>query len=229
MAHDFNNLLTVILGNAETLADQLPDKAQLRLIAETTAVAARRGAVLTQRLLAFAECQMLEPKRVDAAVLIAEMEARLSRALPDMIQSETISARDLPLISADPHHVELAVLELAINARDAMPAGGRLTVRTDNVRVRDGDAVAKAVKPGAYVTIAVTDDGHGMDAETRSRAFEPFFTTKEAGAGSGLGLAMIHGFMRQSGGYAVIRSASGRGTTVILYFPVLPTDGALSQ
>ncbi len=225
VAHDFNNLLTVILGNAEALADQLSDRQQLRLLAEMTAIAARRGARLTHRLLAFAGCQTLEPVIVDVGGLIAAMDGRLRRALPETVDIEIVRAGGLWQVEIDPRQLEAVILDLAINARDAMPRGGRLSIEACNASIDAHDADGHPdVEPGPYVVISVSDTGEGMDDDTVARAFEPFFTTREVGQGNGLGLSMVYGFAKQSKGHAKICSAPGMGTTVKLHFPRFAAD-----
>jgi nitrogen-specific signal transduction histidine kinase len=220
VAHDFNNLLTVILGNAELLKEQLADRQQLLTLAEMTATAATRGAELTNRLLAFARRQALEPQLVDINRLIAGMEGMLRRTLMEDIDIEMVRAGGLWLTEVDPGQLESALLNLAINARDAMPHGGHLTIETANAMLDDAYADEHhEVKSGQYVLVSVSDTGSGMPDEVAGRAFEPFFTTKQLGKGSGLGLSMVYGFVKQSGGHAKIYSEPGDGTTVKLYFP----------
>ncbi len=220
VAHDFNNLLTVILGNSELLAERLTEEPKLKKLAEMNVAVALRGAELTSRLLAFARQQPLAPKRIEVNALISGMEDWMHRTLPPSINIRIAGATDLWDIDADPHQLENALLNLAVNARDAMPQGGLLTVKTANCDV-DAD-FAKHVpeaKPGQYVRISMQDNGSGMDPATLARAFEPFFTTKTMGKGSGLGLSMVYGFLRQSAGFASIDSVLGEGTTVHLFFP----------
>lgn len=220
VAHDFNNLLTVILGNAELLSEQLTDQQQLRMLAEMTATAAERGAELTGRLLAFARRQPLEPKQVNLNRLIQGMDSLLRRTLPENIDIETVYAGGLWLCEADPAQLENALLNLAINARDAMGDGGKLTIETGNTQLDETYAgLHEEVIPGQYVLVSVSDTGCGMPPEIVSRAFEPFFTTKQMGKGSGLGLSMVYGFTKQSGGHIKIYSEVGEGTTVKLYLP----------
>ncbi len=217
VAHDFNNLLAVIMGNAELLEDQLGDDARLAAILRT----ATRGAELTQRLLAFSRQQPLNPEPVDVAGLISEMREILQRTLGETIEIKTDVAEELAPALADAAQLENALLNLAINARDAMPDGGRLTISCFAMTL-DADGAAAAgedVQPGDYVTLAVSDDGAGMSADVKTRAFEPFFTTKDIGAGSGLGLSMVYGFAKQSGGFATIESAPGDGATVSMCLP----------
>lgn len=220
VAHDFNNLLTVILGNAELLADQLQDRERLKALAEMTASAAQRGAQLTHRLLAFARRQPLEPKPVDVNSLVTGMEGLFRRTFSEDIEIDLVPHDGLWVTELDPGQLEVALLNLVVNARDAMPDGGKLTIEMDNVEL-DEDYASRhtEVEPGSYVMISVSDTGCGMSKEVIERAFEPFFTTKDIGKGSGLGLSMVFGFVKQSGGHAKIYSEEGEGTTVRLYFP----------
>lgn len=220
VAHDFNNLLTVILGNAELLSEQLTDQQQLRMLAEMTATAAERGAELTNRLLAFSRRQPLDPQNVNLSKLIQNMDSLLRRTLRENIDIETVYARGLWLSEVDPGQLEGALLNLAINARDAMPEGGKLTIETANTLLDQTYADGHdEVLPGQYVMISVSDTGTGMTPEVAWRAFEPFFTTKQIGKGSGLGLSMVFGFAKQSGGHVKIYSEIGEGSTVKLYLP----------
>ena len=228
VAHDFNNLLTVILGNAELLAEQLTGQQQLRLLAEMTATAAERGAELTNRLLAFARRQALEPRLLDINRLVCDMETMLRRTLKENIDIEMVRAGGLWIAEVDPGQLESALLNLAINARDAMPEGGRLTIETANTMLDDDYASRhQEVNPGQYVMMSVSDTGVGMAADTMTQAFDPFFTTKQVGKGSGLGLSMVYGFVKQSGGHAKIYSEPGEGTTVKLYFPRANASGEM--
>lgn len=220
VAHDFNNLLTVILGNTELLSEQLEDRQPLKRLADMTVNAASRAAELTSRLLAFARRQPLEPQRVDVNRLIGDMEELLRRTVTEDIEIEWIRAGGLWPAEVDPGQLESAVLNLAINARDAMPGGGRLTIETANSRLDDDYAAGNpGVAPGQYVMVSISDTGTGMPPEVVARAFEPFFTTKPSGKGSGLGLSMVYGFVKQSGGHAKIYTELGEGTTIRLYFP----------
>ena len=216
IAHDFNNLLTSILLNADVLASVLDDK--LRPLAEAVRTAAERGADLTRRLLAFGRRQMLEPRPTDLRELLIGMEALMRRTIGEHIRIEFRHAADLWFATVDPSQLEHAVLNLALNARDAMPNGGRLTIETVNC-VFDADQASLEIKPGQYVMIAVGDTGVGMAPDALARAFEPFFTTKDVGKGTGLGLSMVYGFVKQSGGHARIQSEPGNGTVVRLYVP----------
>jgi PAS domain S-box-containing protein len=226
VAHDFNNLLTVILGGLETIDRQLAkpgNDAQAR-IGRAAAMArhgAQRAATLTARLLAFARRQPLQPKPLDASRLVTGLADLLQRTLGATIALETIAGGGLWAAMADAAELENALVNLAINARDAMLEGGRLTIETSNACL-DEDYVASVPEPlpaGHYVLIAVSDTGHGMDRVALQKAFEPFFTTKDVGKGTGLGLSQVYGFIRQSGGHVRIYSELGHGTTVKLYLP----------
>jgi PAS domain S-box-containing protein len=219
VAHDFNNLLTVILGSSEIIAERTTDPS-LKQLADVALGAADRGAALTHRLLAFARQQPLHPKIVDINALIASIEGMLQRTLPENVELLLKLSHGLWLVELDANQLEVALLNLAINARDAMPRGGKLTVNTANTHVDEANtALHTDVAPGSYVQITVTDGGTGMTPEVLSRAFEPFFTTKPEGSGSGLGLSMVYGFVKQSGGQIKIRSEVGQGTAFSLYFP----------
>jgi PAS domain S-box-containing protein len=220
IAHDFNNLLTVILGNTEMLAENLTHDHQSRLLAEMTGTAAERGAELTRRLLAFARRQPLDPKVVEINKLVTGMDGLLRRTLTENVEIASVLGADLWAARIDPGQLEAAVLNLALNAQDAMPEGGRLTMETANAALDAADADEHDdVTPGQYVMLAISDTGVGMDSETRRRAFEPFFTTKPVGKGSGLGLSMVYGFIKQSKGHVKIRSEPGHGTAIELYLP----------
>ncbi len=220
VAHDFNNLLTVILGNADSLLEHLEGAAPgVRAQAQGIREAGERAAALTHRLLSFARRQPLDPRAVDVGELVAEAEGILRRTLGADVDIELVRGSGLWKASADPHELQNAILNLAINARDAMPQGGRLTIETGNVSVDADYAEANQMSAGQYVMIAVSDTGHGMSADEVARAFEPFFTTKPPGKGSGLGLPQVYGFARQSGGHARIYSEPGEGTTVKVYLP----------
>ncbi|MBL8705245.1 MAG: response regulator, partial [Rhodospirillales bacterium] len=220
VAHDFNNLLTVILGSNEMLAQSLAGNPELRGIAELAVKAAERGAELTNRLLAFGRRQALSPTPSDINRLLAGMEKLLRRTLGEHVDIEMVQSGGLWKAMVDTGQIENAILNLCLNARDAMPQGGRLTIETANVRLDAAYADRHSeLEPGQYVMVAVSDTGTGMDAATLERAFEPFFTTKEVGKGSGLGLSMVYGFIKQSKGHVRIYSEQGQGTTVKLYLP----------
>jgi CheY-like chemotaxis protein len=231
VAHDFNNLLQIVTGNLELLQRSLPEgETRLRRAAENAAKGAERAAVLTQRLLAFSRRQPLAPKAVDPNKLIAGMSELLHRTLGETIEVETVRASGLWKVEADPHQLENAILNLAVNARDAMPGGGKLTIETANTHLDRAYVSQNAeVTPGQYVVMCVSDTGSGMDEETVTRAFEPFFTTKEVGKGTGLGLSMVYGFVKQSGGHLKIYSEPGEGTTVKIYLPRLIAADAVEE
>jgi signal transduction histidine kinase len=225
VAHNFNNVLQVILGNLDAVQRRLQrgEAVPPADLAQRLAVAIRsgeRGARLTQQLLAFARRQPLAPKQLDANKLVASFSDMLHRTLGETVEVKTILAAGLRPIQADPNQLESALLNLALNARDAMPKGGKLTIETANAYLDDDYASQhKEVQAGHYVLIAVSDTGTGMDKDVLDKAFEPFFTTKEVGQGTGLGLSQIYGFVKQSGGHVKIYSEPGEGTTVKLYLP----------
>ncbi|MEX2495489.1 MAG: ATP-binding protein [Woeseia sp.] len=221
IAHDFNNLLTVIQGNAELLGDMYRDRdAEAIELAGMIDSAAQRGAELTQRLLAFARRQALEPRATDINRLVEDMRGLLERTLEEHIELRLSLADGLRPALIDPAQLETALLNLTVNARDAMPEGGGLTIETANVALDAGFAESRLeVTPGDYVLVAVSDTGTGMVPEVRARALEPFFTTKQKGRGTGLGLSMIYGFVKQSRGHVGIYSEPGEGTTIRLYLP----------
>ncbi|OFE12991.1 hypothetical protein PHACT_07440 [Pseudohongiella acticola] len=222
IAHDFNNLLTVILGSADALVDIHTNNPIARELATNTMQAAERGATLTARLLSFARLQALTPEHLNPRDLLNGIGGLIRRTIDEDIEIDTRIAVDVLPIDVDRGQLENAVLNLVINARDAMPEGGRLTIEAANVTFADDDllhADGDGMKAGRYVVIAVSDNGCGMSPDTLERAFEPFFTSKEAGKGSGLGLSMVWGFVQQSNGHAQIYSEPGEGTTVRLYFP----------
>jgi PAS domain S-box-containing protein len=220
MAHDFNNLLAVVVGNLDLLEAKLERDAEARDLADDAMQAALRGAELTRQLLAFSRRQSLEPKVFDVNVLVGNTTQLLRRTLGERIVVHLQLAEGLWPAIADPAQVESALVNLAINARDAMPEGGRLTIETGNKHLDARYAAENLeVTPGDYVMLAVSDTGTGIPADLLDRVFEPFFTTKSEGKGSGLGLAMIYGFAKQSGGHVKIYSEPGHGTTVRLYLP----------
>lgn len=218
IAHDFNNLLTVIVGNADTLAEELQHRTDVLPLVEMIRTAGERGAELTSHLLAFARRQALQPKTVQPNKLIDGMRNLLRRTLGENIDLEVEHAADIAAVSVDPTQFESALLNLCINARDAMPSGGRLMIETSNVILDESYAQQRVdVAPGDYVQILISDTGTGMSAADVAHAFEPFFTTKERGKGTGLGLSMVYGFVKQSGGHVAIYSELGHGTVVTLY------------
>ncbi|MBC7202061.1 MAG: PAS domain S-box protein [Pusillimonas sp.] len=221
IAHDFNNLLTVILGNAELLEESLLDDGPKRTLANMVVKAAQRGAQLTQALLAFARKQPLEPKIVDINNLLEQNKPFLQRALGEQIDVALHCDNALYSLHIDPVQLESALLNLAINARDAMNGSGQLLIHTQNHWFSVKESEELKVSKGAYIEIAVSDSGAGIAPELIERVFEPFFTTKEKGKGTGLGLAMVYGFVRQSGGQVRMTSVVNKGTTVSLFLPAL--------
>jgi two-component system NtrC family sensor kinase len=219
VAHDFNNLLTIILGNLQMAFRQNPE-GKTKTLMSNAYQAAERAAELTKRLLAFSRSQPLEPRPIDANRLVAGMSDLLDRTLGETIAVETVRSAGLWLTEADGPQLEAAILNLAINARDAMPDGGKVTIETGNAFLDEFYCQSvEGVKPGQYVMISVTDTGTGMPQDVIDKAFDPFFTTKPAGAGTGLGLSQVYGFIRQSGGHVRIYSEIGEGTTVKIYLP----------
>jgi signal transduction histidine kinase len=222
IAHDFNNLLTGVIGSLDMMQRQIAkgETSKIERYATTAMTSANRAAALTHRLLAFARRQPLDPKPVNANRLVTGMEELLRRTIGESIALEIVTAGGLWQTLCDPHQLESAILNLAINSRDAMPEGGVLTIETCNTRLDNAYAAQQRdVAPGQYVCICVTDTGTGMTKDIIEKAFEPFFTTKPTGQGTGLGLSMIYGFARQSEGYARIYSEPGQGTTIKLYLP----------
>jgi signal transduction histidine kinase len=217
VAHDFNNLLMAVLGNLELLKKRLPDNPALIRLIDGAISGAERGASLTKRMLAFARRQELKPATVQLSSLVEGMEEMLRRSLGPAISIEADVSATLPSVLVDPHQFELALLNLALNARDAMPDGGRLTITAHR---EEGNVLVPGLSSGEYVSIVVTDSGLGMDESTLKRATEPFFTTKGVGKGTGLGLPMVHGLVAQSGGAMRIASQAGHGTSVRLWLPV---------
>jgi PAS domain S-box-containing protein len=226
IAHDFNNLLTIILGNLEFIKERISGDANGEKHVATALRATKRGADLTQRLLAFSRRQPLKPDVTDINKLISNINQLISRTLGEHIEIETVLAGGLWRAMIDGSQLENAIINLSINARDAMGDGGKLTIETANTRLDSTYAeMHDEVTPGQYVMVAVTDTGTGMTPEVVERAFEPFFTTKETGKGSGLGLSMVYGFVKQSGGHIKIYSEPGNGTAIKLYLPKA-NDGA---
>ena len=220
IAHDFNNLLTVVLGNAEILTEALAGDPNLKRVADMVGMAAQRAADLTRSLLAFSRNQPLEPKVTDINQLVTRMDGMMRRTLGEQVEIKLVRDGALWPATVDPAQLEAAILNLALNARDAMPAGGKLIIETANAELDRHYARQQLdVEPGSYVTIAVSDSGAGMTPEVAARAFDPFFTTKEVGKGTGLGLSMVYGFAKQSNGSVKLYSEAGHGTTVKLYLP----------
>ncbi len=220
IAHDFNNMLTVIAGTTETLVDALKDKPDIQSVARLIDDAAERCAELIKHLLAFARKQPLQPRDVDINSTIFDIAKLLRPTLGEQIEIETVLGHDVRASHIDPSQLANSVLNMAINARDAMPNGGKLLLETCNVVLDEAYAQANPeVQPGPYVLLAVSDSGTGMPQSVRDKAFDPFFTTKAVGKGSGLGLSMVYGFVKQSGGHIKIYSEEGHGTTLKLYLP----------
>ena len=221
IAHDFNNMLAVIIGALNIMQRRI-DRGDYNISSFVQAAieGAQRGGALTQRLLAFARKQMLEPRPSDVNKLVSGMSELLRRTLGETIQTEVILAGGLWRSYVDPHQLETTILNLVVNARDAMPEGGKLTIETANAYLDDSYARDQAdVQAGQYVMIGVSDTGHGMTPEVVAKAFDPFFTTKGAGRGTGLGLSQVYGFVKQSGGHVKIYSEPGHGATIKVYLP----------
>ncbi len=222
VAHDFNNLLTAILGYSDVLATRFAPSDPMREAVDTIRRAGESAATLTRQLLAFSRRQVIQPRATCLNDVVGEVATLLRRVIGENVTLHTVLAGHLSHVWADPEQFQQVLLNLAVNARDAMPDGGSLTIETANATIDDDYALRHRITPvpGAYVRIAVTDSGHGMDAETRARVFEPFFTTKAPGKGTGLGLATVYGIVKQSGGYVWVYSEPGRGTTFKIYLPV---------
>ncbi len=225
VAHDFNNLLTVIAGQSEGIAAAAKDD-NIHRRAAAIQRAAERGARLTSQLLAFSRRQRLSPQRVTIGRLMADIDDLVRRAVGETVTVKFSADPDLWLSLVDPAQFESAILNLAINAKDAMPGGGRLAIVARNAAVDAAEALRLDIRSGDYVVVSVADTGTGMPPEIRDHAFEPFFTTKDVGKGTGLGLAQIYGFVRQSGGAVALESTPGKGTTVFLHLPRAQADPA---
>ena len=221
IAHDFNNLLAVIMGNLELVADELIDDSDLAKLLGVAVAATEDAATLTQRLLAFSRNQPLAPRVGDANAMVGKLVTLMHGTLDESVVLKTVLVNGPAPVYVDPGQLESALLNLVVNARDAMPRGGAITIETGALRVdAANDEALSGLVPGDYVVVGVSDTGSGMASEVVEHAFEPFFTTKDVGEGSGLGLSMVFGFAKQSGGHVTIDSEVGRGTTVRLYLPV---------
>ncbi|HEY3800465.1 MAG TPA: ATP-binding protein [Caulobacteraceae bacterium] len=229
VAHDFNNLLQVIIGNLDNVLRGLPqESARLRRAAGQALNGARRAAALTQRLLAFSRRYPLDPKPLNINGLVTGLSELINRTLGETVAVETVLAAGLWQVEIDANELEAAILNLAVNARDAMSSGGRLTIETSNAHIDDSYSATHIDVPvGQYASVSVSDTGKGMDADTIAHAFEPFFTTKPVGQGTGLGLSQVYGFVKQSGGHVKIYSEVGEGTTVKIYLPRLLAEAAV--
>jgi PAS domain S-box-containing protein len=223
IAHDFNNLLMAVLGSLEILKKRMQPDPALSPLVDNAMLGAQRGAALTQRMLAFSRRQELQVESIDVSALLRGMMDMLSRSLGPVASLETEFPKHLPTISTDPTQLETALLNLVVNARDAMPGGGLIRIRATEEIVAEGGNMPA----GHYVLLAVTDNGEGMDEETLKQAVTPFFTTKGVGKGTGLGLSMVQGLVGQSGGKLTLRSQPGEGTTAELWFPIAKADGVV--
>lgn len=220
VAHDFNNLLTIIRGHGDLLLDRGIENASQRNSVEQIKKAADRAVSMTRQLLAFSRLQVLQPRIIDLNVIVAEMGKMLPRLIGENIEYVLVPEPNLARVKADPGQIEQVIMNLAVNARDAMPEGGKLVVQTRNVELNEADARNRSPMPmGAYVLFSVSDTGCGMDEKTKVHIFEPFFTTKEVGKGTGLGLATVYGVVKQSGGFIWVESSPGKGTTFEIYLP----------
>jgi len=222
VAHDFNNLLTAIIGYAELIATRTSSNSLAKQNAELIRKAGEQAAALTRQLLAFSRKQILQPKVIDLNALVVEMERLLRRVIGERFDLQSHPDAENGRVKADPSQLEQVVLNLGVNARDAMPRGGKLIIRTENVTLdrKTAPQISASLAPGEYVMLSVTDTGAGMDEETMSHIFEPFFTTKGPGKGTGLGLATVYGIVRQTGGGISVESDIGKGSTFRIYLPV---------
>ncbi len=229
VAHDFNNLLTVIQGRTELLLDEL--ESDHRFVEDLTEIvaAAERAAVLTRQLLAFGRKQLLSPQDVELNHIVSQIESMLRRLVGEDFDFVTVLRRPLPKVRIDPNLVGQILMNLAVNARDAMPAGGVITVETREIVMEQGDTEASEIPPGRYVELSVHDTGSGIDETIRDQIFDPFFTTKEAGKGTGLGLSMVYGSVKQSRGHIAVESVPGQGTTFRIFLPVVPLQDTVGK
>ncbi len=222
IAHDFNNLLTVILGYSEELSSNLEPGSPLHKDAEEIIIAGKKAAELTHQLLTFSRKHVIQPKIMDFNVLVNNLSNMLNRLLGENIEIVTVLATDLAPVNADPTHIEEVIIKLVVNAKDAMPNGGKITIETMNVMSdKESNSVFNNLKPGQYSMIAVSDTGYGMDKELQSKIFDPFFTTKDRSKGLGLGLSTVYGIVKQSEGSIIVESEPGKGTTIKILLPAL--------
>ena len=221
VAHDFNNLLTVINGYAELALTRLPKSDKQRNELEEILKAGQRAAGLTEQLLAFSRKQILQPRALDLNRVVTDMRSMLKRLVGEDVEVRFLPCSEVPMVSADPHQLEQIIMNLAVNARDAMPRGGHLTIETSIVEGCENQDSVPELPPGRYVMLAVSDSGIGIDTATQKRIFEPFFTTKPPGKGTGMGLSMVHGIVAQSGGHISVRSELGQGATFRIHLPAL--------
>jgi two-component system, cell cycle sensor histidine kinase and response regulator CckA len=222
VAHDFNNLLMVIIGYTELLRENLPKDGDQRGYADAVWNAGKKATLLTSQLLAFSRKQVISPRVLDLNAVLQEVDRMLPRLIGEDVQLSIVQGANLATVKADPGQMEQVIMNLCVNARDAMPRGGKLTIETDTVKIDTYTARRiGASSPGTFVMLSVTDNGAGMDAQTQSRIFEPFFTTKEKGKGTGLGLATVYGIVKQSGGYITVESELGRGSRFDVYLPAI--------
>ena len=220
IAHDFNNLMGVIIGYTEALQKKIKPDDPFREPIDEIQHAGKRAAALTQQLLAFSRKQVLEPRILDLNAIVTDVERMLGRLIGENIELKIEASRPVGLVKADPTQIEQVLINLAVNARDAMPQGGKLTIESSNVELDDGAARRhRYIVPGDYILLKVSDTGCGMDDKVRAHIFEPFFTTKEKGKGTGLGLATVYGVIKQSGGYVFVESEPGKGSTFEIYLP----------
>ena len=225
IAHDFNNLLTVILGYNEMVINDVGNLPNVLEKAAEVQRAAERAASLTKQLLAFSRRQVLQPRVIDLNDVVRNIERLLRRVIGEDIDFAVRLEPELAPVQADPSHIDQVIMNLVVNARDAMPKGGKLTVETANVNLdEDYTQIHAGIIPGRYVQLAISDTGDGMNEETQRRIFEPFFTTKELGKGTGLGLSIVYGIVKQSGGDIWVYSQEGKGTTFKIYLPAITRD-----